>query len=142
MTFRHFPLKSVLLKGTLEDHITYTLSPATEFSEGIWTIAVNSLTYECLIDSIEIKHSFSISCNLVKSQKLSSSNQVETYDQPLNVFIFDAKLKKNIIYFDKLWFQINAVSNELKFTIKNVEKNENVTYANKITLHVLFQRVM
>jgi hypothetical protein len=142
MSYRYFPLKSVLLKGTLENDITYTLCPATEFSEGLWTIAINSLTYECIIEGIEIKQSFSISCNLVKSQKLSSTNQVESYDQPLNVFIFDSKLKKKTIYFDKLWFQINAVSNELKFTIKNVEQNENVTYANKITLHVLFQRVI
>jgi hypothetical protein len=94
MSVRYFPLKSVLLEGTIEDNIRYTLCPATEFSEGIWTIALNSISYECLAVSVEIKDTFSISCNLVKNQKLSSSNEVETYDQPLNLFIFDSKVKK------------------------------------------------
>jgi hypothetical protein len=140
MSIRHFALKSVILKGDLGETISYKLCPATEFSEGVWTIALNSITYTSL-SSIKVKDNFSISCNLVKGQKISKSNEVESYDQPLTSFLFESEKKKDTIYLNKNWFQINAVSNELKFILTN-EDQPNVSYVGKICLQVLFQRVL
>ena len=143
MAVRYFPIKSVLLKGRIQQPVTYKLCPGTEFSEGIWTLSLISLTYS-LIDSQQTnKELFSISCNQVKAQKISSSNEIENYDQPLTTFLLDHKVKTKIVYLDKMWFHINALSNELKFSFKNESNgNARVVFDSEIYLHVIFQRLV
>ena len=85
-----------------------------------------------------------MTCNVIKGQKLSVNNEVENYNQPLCMFVFNNvrnQSQRNIVYFDKQWFHINALSNELKFAVKN-EDNPAFVYEGQITIQVLFQRVI
>ena len=68
MSFRPFPIKSVLLKATLKDELLYQLNPLTEFSEGVWNVALVSINYSTN-QELTLKYIFSISCNCVKGQK-------------------------------------------------------------------------
>jgi hypothetical protein len=138
---RYFPIKSVLLKGRIQQSVTYKLCPGTEFSEGVWNLSLLSLTYSVITSDQTNKEVFSISCNQVKGHQFSSSNEVESYNQPLSTFIVDHKLKTKNVNFEKLWFHINSISNELKFSFKN-ESNEAFEYDCEIYLQVLFQRIM
>ena len=147
MSLKYFPIKSVILKGALNSRerkeIVYRLCPINEFSDGVWNLSLASLCYSVKPLAIQIQDIFSVSCNFVKGQKLSLSHQIETYEQPLSMFIFNNvqnKITKNIIYFEKQWFHINTLSNELKFTLHN-EDNVNFTYETEIALQVLFHRV-
>ena len=142
MTFRYFPIKSVLLKGSINDYIVYKLCPITEFSEGVWQLSIFSIAYSVPAILNEINDIFSISCNLVKGQKYSILNEVENYQLPLTTFILQnkpSKVTRNIVYFEKQWFHINALSNELKISLKN-ENNVNFVQNCEIYVQVLFQR--
>ena len=147
MSLKYFPIKSVILKGALNSterkEIVYRLCPINEFSDGVWNLSISSLCYSVKPMAIEIKDTFTLSCNFVKGQKLSLSHQVETYEQPLSMFILQNvqnKVSKNIIYFEKQWFHINSLSNELRFTLNN-EDNVSFNYESEIVLQVLFHRV-
>ena len=128
MSIKYFPMKSVLIKGILNsvnesDKLLYKLCPITEFSDGHWNLCVVSLFYNCR--TTNIKDYFSVSCNLVKAQKFSNENEVESYQEPLVTFYLESTAtnsKKNI-YFDKNWFHINSLSNELTFTLTNETNN-------------------
>ena len=142
MSLRYYLLKSVILKGKIKDKIVYKLVPSTEFSEGVWNLSIVSVSY-CIVTPLNrqhVKDIFSISCNIVKGQKLSASNEIENYNMPLNTFLIDTNLEKNLTYFAAHWFQINAVSNEVKFSIKN-ESNEELLFDAHVNLHVMFQKI-
>ena len=79
------PIKSVIISANLKDSkLIYKLCPVTEFSNGVWNIAVKSISFSCGIENY--KELCKISCNLVKSQKLNNFFQVESYEQPFGVF--------------------------------------------------------
>ena len=146
MSKKYHPVKSILLKGTLKSNsdqtIIYKLCPINEFSDGIWNISIQSLSYSTTTN--QINDLFSVSCNVVKGQKLSESNEVENYNQPLCMFVINNlpnQSQRNIIYFNKQWFHINALSNEVKFEFKN-EDNPFFVYESQVTIQVLFQRVI
>jgi hypothetical protein len=139
MSLKNFTIKSALLQGPIKKKLVYQLCPSTEFSEGVWNLSIASVSYSTN-NPDDKKDIFSISCNVVKSQKLSSSNEIENYNQPLNTFLIETK-KKQTIYFNAHWFRINAISNELKFTIKN-ETNSTIEYDGLVYLHVLFQKTV
>ena len=147
MSIRYFPLKSVILEATLnnqdQNELVYKLCPINEFSDGTWHISVSTLSYLIKPIGSEIRDIFSLSCNFVKGQKLSNSNVVESYELPLSMFLcknVQGKFTKSIINFDQKWFHINALSNELKFSLTN-QDNVNYNYDLQIFLHVVFQRV-
>ena len=140
MSVRYYPIKSVFIQGTIKEKLVYQLCPSTEFSEGIWNLCLVSLSYSNTTTN-DYKGIFVISSNVVKSQKFSVSKEVENYDQPLNSFLLDSSLKKNTIYFQKNWFHINAISNEIKFHIRN-QTAEDILLNPTIFLHVLFQKIM
>ena len=147
MSIRYFPIKSVILQGTLnhqnQNEIVYRLCPINEFSEGVWHISVSTLSYVIKPIATEIRDIFSLSCNFVKGQKLSNSNVIENYELPLSMFLcknVQGKFTKSIINFEKQWFHINALSNELKFSLTN-QDNLIYNYDLQIILHVVFQRV-
>ena len=143
MAYKYFPMKSVILKGTLKRGLVYRLYPNTEFSEGLWNLTILSISYSLNVNNIN--DIFSVCCNLVKAHKISQLNEVENYEQPLGVFhlknIQNEAETKKVIYFDKHWFQINALSNEVKFILKN-ETNENFNYDCDLIMHVSFQKII
>ena len=141
MAYKYFPIKSVILKGTLKQGLVYRLYPNTEFSDGIWNLTISSLSYSLNVNNVN--DIFSISCNFIKDHKISHLNEVQNYQQPLGVFhlkSIENDSTKKVIYFDKQWCQINALSNELNFILKN-ETNENFNYDCDLIIQVLFQRI-
>ena len=82
------PIKSVIISGNLRNNkIVYKLCPVTEFSCGVWNIAIKGLSYNCKIDNY--KEVCKISCNLVKGQKFNKYFEVQTYQQPFGSFILE-----------------------------------------------------
>jgi hypothetical protein len=136
MSFCNHPIKSVIIKGKIKEKLVYKLCPSTEFSKGVWNLCVVSVSYSA---NGNLKDIFTISCNVVKSQKFSASNEIDIYDQELTSFVLDSSLKKHTIYLATHWFHINAISNEIKFCIKN-ETTEEVVFDASIFIHVIFQR--
>lgn len=137
---QHFSVKSVLLKATLKKPLSYNLYPPTEFSDGIWNVAIVSLSYSSN-QEIQVKDVFSISCNFVKGQKISTTNEIESYNQPFTTFLFEGTVLVKTIYFETRWFHMNALSNELKFLCKN-ETNAQFQYNASVLIQVLFQRIV
>ena len=85
MNINQAPIKSVVISGNLLNNLlTYELCPASEFSDGVWNLCNSSISYYC--KAANVNEICQISCNLVKSQRYNKSFEVETYDQPFNVF--------------------------------------------------------
>ena len=82
-------IKSVIVSGNLNDNLVYKLCPNTEFSDGAWNVTIKSIGYSCLVPNF--KDLCQISCNLVKSQRYKDSYEVESYDQPFNIFLLETK---------------------------------------------------
>jgi hypothetical protein len=141
MPLAYFPIKSVIIKGSIKEKLVYNLCPSTEFSEGVWNLSLVSASFSAPVLNENVKAIFSISCNVVKSQKISSSNEVENYNQPLNTVLIDTSVNKNITHFNTHWFYINAISNVVKFYFKN-ETPQGEQFNAEVYLHVLFQRVI
>jgi hypothetical protein len=140
MALRYHAIKSVLIQGKIKEKLVYKLYPSNEFSEGVWNLCLVSISYSTDTND-NVKDIFSISCNVVKNQRFSESNEIEIYDQPLNSFLLDTSLKKNTIYFGTQWFHINAISNEIKFCLKN-ETSQEILFNAKIFAQVIFQRII
>ena len=133
------PIKSVIISGNLNDSITYKLCPSTEFSEGVWNLSLFSVAYVCNVNDVNLI--CSIACNLVKAQKYNLNNEVESYEQPLAVFSIESAKSLKVYTFEKTWFYINALSNELKITITNERNHENLQINCDLYVQLLFQRV-
>ena len=92
------PIKSVIVSGNLKDSkLTYKLCPVTEFSDGVWNIAIRCVSYNC--QNQNFKENCKISCNLSKAQKFNNSFEVESYEQPFGLFLLEEG--KHVINFGK-----------------------------------------
>ena len=89
---------TIVLKGKINNDIIYRLCPSTEFSEGVWNLCLLSIAFSCASNINEL---CSISCNMVKSQKLNEEYSVECYEQPLGMCLLNSEKSKNIHYFGK-----------------------------------------
>ena len=133
------PIKSVIISGNLNNTITYKLCPITEFSEGVWNLSILSVAYAC--NQNDVNFICSLACNLVKAQKYNLNNEVELYEQPLAVFRIESATPLKVFNFEKTWFYINALSNELKITIKNERNQQNLQINCDVFVQLLFRRV-
>ena len=90
------PIKSVVIKGQINDVLVYKLCPSTEFSEGVWNICLSSLGYVCKTENVS--EICMVSCNMVKSQKFNNDNySVHSYQQPLAMLHLSSANVKNIL---------------------------------------------
>ena len=95
------PIKSIIISGNLQnDDLVYKLCPSTEFSEGVWNIAVIGISYSC--DIRDVEELCEISCNIVKAQKYNNSFEVQSYNQPFAIFLLESK--KSVIHFGSVIF--------------------------------------
>ena len=85
------PVKSIIISGNTNTQISYKLYPDTEFSQGVWYMCMPSLAYS---SNLEIKELCSVSCNLVKSQKVINNYDVQCYEQPFGIFLLESPSKK------------------------------------------------
>ena len=83
------PIKSVIISGNLQNDLVYKLCPSTEFSDGVWHIAILGLSYSCNVQNFQ--ELCEINCNVVKSQKFNNSFEVQSYDQPFVMFVLESK---------------------------------------------------
>ena len=132
------PLKSVIISGNLNNSVVYKLCPITEFSEGIWNLTLLSVGYSCNVPNFNSV--CSLSCNLITSSKFNSNFEVELYEQPLGMFLIKSGPPATI-NFEKTWFHINTLSNELKISIKNERNREKLKVDCDMYIQVLFRRV-
>ena len=132
------PVKSVIISGNLNDSVVYKLCPITEFSEGVWTLTLLSIGYSYNVANFNSV--CSLSCNLITSSKFNSNFEVELYEQPLGMFILKSG-PPTTIKFEKTWFYINALSNELKISVKNERNQQKITVNCDVFIHVLFRRI-
>jgi hypothetical protein len=88
------PIKSVLLHGNLnrQNSIKYQMCPSTEFSEGVWNISIASIGFSCL--ERNVNELSCVSCNLVKSQKFNTNQEIENYQQPFGIFKIETGVKR------------------------------------------------
>ena len=93
------PVKSVIISGNLQNDLVYKLCPPTEFSEGVWNIAINDIGFQVNVKNFEAL--CQISSNIVKAQKYNDSFEVESYDQPFGIFTLKSK-EKTTIHFGKV----------------------------------------
>ena len=92
------PIKSVITTGNLkENKLIYKLCPVTEFSDGVWNVAVKSISYVCQTENL--KEICKITSNLSKAQKFNNSFEVESYEQPFGIFLLEEG--KHVISFGK-----------------------------------------
>jgi hypothetical protein len=132
------PIKSVILSGNLnvKNSLKYQLCPSTEFSEGLWNISIASINFSCREQNV--KEQCNVSCNLVKAQKFNSKQEVQSYQQPFALLLFQTGVKS--IQFDKTWFLINCLSNELKISIQNLNGDDLLIDCD-VQILVLFQKI-
>lgn len=120
--------KCVQIKANLStETLTYKPYPSNEFNNSYKFIAIESVAYYANED---IDNICTLSCNFVKSQAYNERNEVSSFEQPLKSFLINSRKfqQKN---FNIVWYLINSVSEELKFTVRNfrgqkVEKNVEV----------------
>lgn len=82
--------KSVLIKGRLKN-LQYQLCPNTEFSSGLWSMSLSSIYYECKDQNVTTL--CSVSSNFVRSQGYSANNSINTYEQPMTLFLLESGKK-------------------------------------------------
>lgn len=132
-------LKSVIISGNLnkKNSIVYKLCPnSTEFSQGLWNIAIPSISFTCNVQNVNEITQFS--CNLVKAKRWNSQNEIESYDQPFGMFLLKTGTKT--LSFDKIWFKPNSNSNELIISFKNVQEDD-LNIDCFVSVLVLFQKI-
>jgi hypothetical protein len=132
-------VKSVILSGNLnvKNSLKYKLCPnSTEFSQGLWNISIPSISFSC--HERNVKEVCQITCNFVKSQRWSKNNEIESYEQPLGMFLLETASKT--IYLDKIWFKLHTDTNELHIRISNM--NEDLLNLDCfVSVLVLFQKI-
>ena len=131
------PVKSIIISGNSKNQIIYKLYPDTEFSQGVWYISIPTVAYS---SKVPVKQMCSVSCNLVKSQRIKNNYEVECYEQPFGIFMLESTSEK-ITNFSNNWLYINALSNELKITIQELGTNEILKADCDFHIHLLFKRI-
>lgn len=139
MSTYDFPIKSVVIVGNLNSSLKYKLCPLTEFSEGKWNMCLYSAAYSCNIN--DVNSICSISCNLVKAQKYNLNNEIELYEQPLGICQIQSVVSKRTFNYEKTWFYINSLSNELEISIKNESNQQKLSINCEMYIQLLFRRV-
>ena len=134
-----FPVKSVIIVGNLNRTLKYKLCPLTEFSEGKWNLSLFSAAYSC--NTNDVNEICSITCNLVKAQKYNLNNEVELYEQPLGICQIQSAVSKKTFNYEKTWFYINSLSNELEISIINLTDQQKLSINCEMYIQLLFRRV-
>jgi hypothetical protein len=132
-------VKSVILSGNLnvKNSLKYKLCPnSTEFSQGLWNISIPSISFSC--HERNVKELCQVSCNFVKAQRWSQNNEIESYEEPLGMFLLETGSKT--IYLDKIWFKLNSDSNELYLHVTNTNEIA-LNIDCFISVLVLFQKI-
>jgi hypothetical protein len=132
-------LKSVIISGNLnrKNSIVYKFCPNSgEFSQGLWNIAIPSISFTCNVPNV--KEICQFSCNLVKSQRWNSDNEIESYEEPFGMFLLQTGTK--IVNFEKHWFKPNSNSNELIINFRNVTEDL-LNLDCFVSVFLLFQKI-
>lgn len=135
-------IKYVQCIGNLkENNVIYKLCPTNEFSTGVWQMAISCF---CCETEEDINEFCNISSNSCVGQRISSSGQVETYEQPLGTVYLNLKkatTKKSINRFSfPLWLTINRISEEIHFNFQIAKNGRAISQDCQVILNVMFKR--
>jgi hypothetical protein len=137
--FSSSSIKSVIISGNLNQNksLVYKLCPnSSEFSQGLWNIAIPSLSFVC--NERNVKEVCQFSCNLVKSQRWNKRNEIESYQQPLGMFLLQTSTKT--VSFETNWFKLNTSDNEMVISITNANEDA-LNIDCYVSVLVFFQKV-
>jgi len=127
-------LKSVRITGNLKnDDFIFRPFPSDELNHYRF-VSVNSVSW---LSKENINEVFTVTCNVIKSQKYSSGfGEIITEEHPLVSFQLKGQANSsNCERFSLSWFTINSLSDKLQFSFKNFNE-ENVRKDCKIALVV------
>ena len=117
--------KNILIQGNLKENKVYYRFLPNEFSQGTWFLRIQSLAYS-INDRNPIKDICTITSNLVTSQTYNTTDGpiIKTFEQPLALVMFEPKVRRKVVSFDKNWSYINLYSNELILNVFSLDEKK------------------
>ena len=117
--------KNILIQGNLKEKKVYYRFLPNEFSQGTWFLRIQSLAYS-INDRNPIKDICTITSNLVTSQTYNTTDGpiIKTCEQPLALVMFEPKVRRKVVSFDKNWSYINLYSNELILNVFSLDEKK------------------
>ena len=117
--------KNILIQGNLKEKKVYYRFLLNEFSQGTWFLRIQSLAYS-INDRNPIKDICTITSNLVTSQTYNTTDGpiIKTFEQPLALVMFEPKVRRKVVSFDKNWSYINLYSNELILNVFSLDEKK------------------
>ena len=119
--------KNILIQGNLKEKKVYYRFLPNEFSQGIWFLRIQSLAYS-INDRNPIKDICTITSNLVTSQTYNTTDGpiINTCEQPLALLMFEPKVKRKVVSFDKNWSYINLYADELILNVFSIDEKKQI----------------
>ncbi|MBM3937457.1 MAG: hypothetical protein FJ333_02220 [Sphingomonadales bacterium] len=114
-----FPSKLVQVTGNLsKNNVQYRLCPNTEFSKGVWQMAISVI---CIEANVEINQFCTFSSSFSVNKQYSREGETHTVQQPIStIYVNLKKGSKSINRFSfPIWVTINRLSDVLDFQCSN-----------------------
>lgn len=135
------PCHSVLLKGNIKGSGQLSiLIPNAILQHGLWQICIKTISFQ----SLEIvNNSITIDANYVNDLKYSITNEIESYNAILSLFLLKANVNEiKVFQLFETWFVCNSIKPLLELTFRNSLNNEILINLNvNFQILVLFKRI-
>ena len=127
-------MKTVKLKANLlNGHLRYR-PLSSEFQTSAWYLRLSSVCFE-LKSQEDVNEFITVSSNFVTSLKYSDTEELTTYEQPMQLFLLKLTTnsrKSSFRFHDSFWYKVNSSSSQLMFNIwdekdREVKKNIDIT---------------
>ena len=116
--------KSIILKSSTPSQLIIYRPVEDEFQKNVSAVAVGNISYRCLA---RINCCVAITCNFVTGRRYNNiEKRIENYEVPLTVFQLKTTGPENVSVsrITPIWFNFNAKSENLQFSLVNAENNE------------------
>lgn len=136
------PIKSILVNGNvkkLNGELKVKI-PFEEIRQGLWQLCILNVAYEA---SEKVNLISSISTNYITDVRYNQSDIIETYSPSLALILLKNTSTtefKAVQQFEKNWFFVNNLSEQLILNFQNVKNNQKVTNDINLYVTVLLQR--
>lgn len=137
--FKKMKLRSILIKGSLNEALTYSISHACpEIQKGVWEMSISSVTFnfESRINTV-----LSVSTNFVQTQDINADNEIVIAPSILsNIACAGKQGDKKVIGLKwRDFFEVTTPYNKLEVYLKDIESQKFVSGATAYVL-VLFRK--
>lgn len=131
--------QSVIVRGhanNLQSAISH--SSGLSMRMGVWEMCVSSITMQISTSDIL---AYGLECNLVQQQCISeSTGQAEKKPATLVTFSVSSQTPLLHINFRSQWFEVNHMSCNARFTLRNLMSGREVQNADPVVVHFLHRR--